>query len=91
MLSRTVVLRVLQRVALGTIATSRSFGGSSFTARSPIATVPPDLLPAPATMRSNVDLPQPDGPTSTQNSPSLMLMSTPVHDLRAAVVLYNLG
>ena len=28
-------------------------------------------------MRSSVDLPQPDGPTSTQNSPSAMAMSTP--------------
>ena len=28
-------------------------------------------------MRSNVDLPQPDGPTSTVNEPSAMSMSTP--------------
>ena len=28
-------------------------------------------------MRSSVDLPQPDGPTSTQNSPSAISMSTP--------------
>jgi hypothetical protein len=29
-------------------------------------------------MRNNVDLPQPDGPTSTQNSPSAMSMDTPL-------------
>ena len=28
-------------------------------------------------MRSRVDLPQPDGPTSTVNEPSWMSMSTP--------------
>ena len=28
-------------------------------------------------MRSSVDLPQPDGPTSTVNEPSAMSMSTP--------------
>ena len=28
-------------------------------------------------MRSSVDLPQPEGPTSTTNSPSPMSMSTP--------------
>ena len=32
---------------------------------------------SPAIMRSSVDLPQPDGPTSTVNEPSAMSMSTP--------------
>jgi hypothetical protein len=35
-----------------------------------------DLL-QPAIMRSSVDLPQPEGPTSTVNCPSSMSMSTP--------------
>jgi hypothetical protein len=33
---------------------------------------------SPAIMRSNVDFPQPDGPTKTTNSPSLMWISTPL-------------
>jgi hypothetical protein len=41
----------------------------------------PDLaevtVSSPATMRSSVDLPQPDGPTITMNSPSAMSMSMP--------------
>jgi hypothetical protein len=31
---------------------------------------PPLISSSPATMRSSVDLPQPDGPTMTTNSPS---------------------
>ena len=30
------------------------------------------MVSTPATMRSSVDLPQPEGPTSTQNEPSGM-------------------
>src|SRR5690349_4938144 len=37
---------------------------------------PAVMLSRPATMRSNVDLPQPDGPTKTQNSPSAMVSET---------------
>ena len=33
---------------------------------------PPLISSSPASMRSSVDLPQPEGPTSTTNSPSLM-------------------
>ena len=33
---------------------------------------PPLISSRPASMRSKVDLPQPDGPTSTTNSPSAM-------------------
>jgi hypothetical protein len=36
-----------------------------------------DHVSRPATMRSRVDLPQPDGPTMTMNSPSLISMSMP--------------
>src|SRR6478735_6611905 len=56
---------------------SRSFGCTSFTTRSPIRISPPEISSSPAIMRSRVDLPQPDGPTRTQNSPSAMPMSTP--------------
>ena len=35
------------------------------------------MFSSPAIMRSSVDLPQPEGPTSTVNEPSGMSMSTP--------------
>ena len=56
---------------------SRSFGGTLLTTRSPMRISPPVMFSSPAIMRSRVDLPQPDGPTSTTNSPSPMVMSTP--------------
>src|SRR5664279_5803932 len=56
---------------------SRSFGGTRLTTRPPIATSPWVISSSPAIIRSSVDLPQPDGPTSTQNSPSAIAMSTP--------------
>src|SRR4026208_1865136 len=49
---------------------SRSFGGTSFTTRSPILSVPSLISSSPAIIRRLVVLPQPDGPTSTMNSPS---------------------
>src|SRR5207248_2391622 len=51
---------------------SRSFGETSFTTRPPIERVPSEMSSRPATMRSAVVLPQPDGPTRTRNSPSWM-------------------
>ena len=39
--------------------------------------VPEVVSSKPATMRSSVDLPQPEGPTKTQNSPSSIRRSTP--------------
>ena len=59
------------------MATSRSCGGTSVTSRSPIVTRPALGVSSPAIMRSAVLLPQPDGPTSTMNSPSAMARSTP--------------
>ena len=59
------------------MAMSRSLGSSSLTTRSPIATSPPVMRSSPATMRSRVDLPQPEGPTMTMNSPSAISMSMP--------------
>src|SRR5215470_17916339 len=49
---------------------SRSLGGRSFTTRSPIEMVPEVTSSRPAMDRSAVDFPQPEGPTSTMNSPS---------------------
>src|SRR6266480_6138641 len=42
-----------------------------------MAIVPAEISSSPASMRSSVDLPQPDGPTSTMNSPSLMSKPMP--------------
>jgi hypothetical protein len=47
------------------------------TTLSPIWISPPVIVSSPATMRSSVDLPQPDGPTITMNSPSAISMSMP--------------
>src|SRR5450432_317174 len=51
---------------------SRSLGGSEFTTRPPIWIVPSLISSSPAIIRSAVDFPHPDGPTSTMNSPSLI-------------------
>src|SRR6218665_1635854 len=51
---------------------SRSFDSRSLTTRSSIMIWPPLMSSSPASMRSRVDLPQPEGPTSTTNSPSAM-------------------
>src|SRR5882762_1052879 len=66
------------------MAMSRSFGGMSLTTRPPISTVPALGLSSPATMLSRVDLPQPDGPTSTVNSPLSMSRSIPFNTSRLA-------
>src|ERR1051325_2095825 len=73
------------------MAMSRSFGATLFTTRLPMRTSPPEISSRPAIMRSRVDLPQPEGPTSTQNSPSSIDTSTPCttsvepNDLRTAL------
>src|SRR4051812_7131820 len=51
---------------------SRSFDSRSLTTLLSIAISPSLISSRPASMRSNVDLPQPEGPTSTTNSPSAM-------------------
>src|SRR5215471_7894362 len=56
---------------------SRSLGGTKVTSFSPISTRPPSSGSSPASMRRAVVLPDPDGPTSTMNSPSLMSRSSP--------------
>src|SRR4051812_10962098 len=56
---------------------SRSFGATSLTTRSPIEIDPPDVSSRPATIRSAVDLPLPEGPTRIVNSPSATHRSRP--------------
>src|SRR5438876_7870438 len=56
---------------------SRSFDSMSFTTRPSMEIVPALISSRPASMRSSVDLPQPEGPTSTMNSPSLMSKPMP--------------
>ena len=58
------------------MAMSRSLAGTSFTTRPSMESVPPEMVSSPAIMRSVVDLPQPEGPSSTMNSPSSMVRST---------------
>ncbi len=55
---------------------SRSFGCMSVTTVSPIMTSPSVSSSRPATIRSSVDFPQPEGPTSTMNSPSAISIET---------------
>ena len=53
----------------------RSAGRTPFMLR-PLITISPEVMSSsPAIMFSSVDLPQPDGPTSTRNSPSSIEMS----------------
>src|SRR5215211_2356807 len=49
---------------------SLSRDGTKLTTRSPIRTTPDEISSRPATIRSAVVLPHPDGPTRTMNSPS---------------------
>src|SRR4051812_2190709 len=51
---------------------SRSRGASSFTRSPPMISSPSLISSRPATIRSAVDFPQPDGPTRIMNSPSLI-------------------
>src|SRR5512145_769212 len=59
------------------MAMSRSFGCRSFTTRPPIEISPALIGSSPAIMRSKVDLPQPEGPSSTTKLPSSILRSMP--------------
>ena len=57
------------------MAMSRSFGAASFTRRPAMRSSPLVMSSRPATIRSAVDFPHPEGPTSTKNSPSWMSTS----------------
>ena len=69
---------------------SRSIGGSSLTTFSSIEICPPVMLSSPATMRSVVVLPQPDGPTSTTNSWSRMSRFTSMTACTSSYFLFKL-
>src|SRR3982751_6135018 len=66
----------------------RAAGGSVVTSRSPISTRPPSAASRPAIRRSVVDLPQPEGPSSTLSVPSANRNDTPstARTLPSAVV-----
>src|SRR5947207_743410 len=51
------------------MAMSRSLAGTELTSRPSIDSVPEEIDSSPAIMRNVVVLPQPDGPSSTMNSP----------------------
>ena len=51
---------------------SRSLDGTPTMFLPPISMVPSSISSSPASIRSAVLLPEPDGPTSTTNSPSAM-------------------
>src|SRR3954468_14784582 len=55
---------------------SRSPGTSSVTSTLPIEMLPAVISSSPAIIRRSVVLPQPDGPTSTMNSPSAIVRLT---------------
>src|SRR5438105_8756368 len=55
---------------------SRCCGATLLTTRSPIRIRPSETFSSPASMRSAVVLPEPDGPTRTMNSPSWMSRSS---------------
>src|SRR5580700_360908 len=59
------------------MATLRAFGAILFTTEPEMEISPLVICSRPAIIRSKVDLPQPEGPTSTTNSPSLISTSTP--------------
>src|ERR1700731_325563 len=56
---------------------SRSLGWTLLTTRSPIEIVPEVMFSSPASIRSKVDLPQPEGPTRTPKAPSSIGIDTP--------------
>ena len=59
------------------MAMSRSLDSTSLTTRPSMAMLPALMSSSPASMRSSVDLPQPEGPTRTMNSPSAMSREMP--------------
>ena len=55
------------------------FDGARSLTRSPSKSMSPEVMSSsPETSRSSVDLPQPDGPTKTMNSPFSISRSTPL-------------
>jgi hypothetical protein len=60
------------------MARPRSAAGIAFTTSLPMAISPPVMGSSPAIIRRSVDLPQPEGPTKTQNSPCSTCRSMPL-------------
>lgn len=58
------------------MATPRAAGGRLVTLRPPISTIPSDAVSSPATIRRQVVLPQPDGPSRTVKLPGWMSIDT---------------
>ncbi len=54
------------------MAMPRLEGATSLTTRPPISSWPEEIVSSPEMVRKRVDLPQPEGPTKTMNSPDLM-------------------
>ena len=71
------------------MAMSRSLGCRSLTRRPPITISPSETVSSPAIMLSSVDLPQPEGPTSTRNSPASTEMSMPLRISMVAEALLD--
>src|ERR1035437_3811118 len=69
------------------MAISRSLGGTSLTTRSPIKISPAEISSRPAIRRRVVDLPQPEGPTSTRNSLSRTSRLTSLTDKEFLVLV----
>src|SRR6267378_3694286 len=75
------------------MASPRLGGGTSFDRTPSMKRSPPVISSSPAMSLNRVDLPQPDGPTKTQNSRSSipsdtpLMMSTSPKDLRMLVSL----
>src|ERR1700721_3006679 len=59
------------------MAMSRSLGWTLLTTRAPIEIVPEVMFSSPASIRSKVDLPHPEGPTKTTKAPSSIGIDTP--------------
>ena len=58
------------------MAMSRSLAGTRFITRPSMRSSPEVIASSPAIMRRVVDLPQPDGPSRTMNSPSSISSET---------------
>src|ERR1700737_2575313 len=71
------------------MAMSRSIGGSSLTTVSPIMIWPDVMVSSPATIRSVVVLPHPEGPTMTRNSSSLMSRFTSLTAWTSSYILWS--
>ena len=72
------------------MAMSRSFGATSLTTPLADADLAAGDFLQPGDHAQQVDLPQPDGPTSTTNSPSAMSRSTACSTLHGAEVLLDI-